>query len=290
MIQDVTEDQLGLPWELAAREAGEKEKRRYKKRANDLDGATWERFSISVWSDIRKSKEESALRHPALFPVQLADRLIQCYSRQEEQVVLDPFAGVGSTIVAAHRLRKTGIGIEPQFVEKARSRFDMVSGDTKSAVHCDDARNLHKYVSPSSADMVITSPPYWDILLEKRTADSKPVRHYGEELADLGKIRDYQGFLGELEKIFGLVFDVLKPGKFCCVIVMDLRKKDKFFFYHSDVARFTQKIGFTLDDVIIWDRRLEYSNMRPLGYPYRFRINKAHEYVLIFQKPATPQP
>jgi len=39
-----------------------------KKRLNELDGKTWEKYSISVW-DMVKSKEETKLRHSAMFPV-----------------------------------------------------------------------------------------------------------------------------------------------------------------------------------------------------------------------------
>jgi len=45
-----------------------------------------------------------------------------------------------------------------------------------------------------------------------------------------------------------------------------------------------QKIGYIYDDLIIWDRQADYNNMRPLGYPYKFRINKVHEYLMIFIK------
>jgi hypothetical protein len=45
-----------------------------------------------------------------------------------------------------------------------------------------------------------------------------------------------------------------------------------------------REVGFTLDDIIIWDRRREYNNLRPLGYPTVFRVNKVHEFILIFQK------
>ena len=65
---------------------------------------------------------------------------------------------------------------------------------------------------------------------------------------------------------------------------MDLRKKDKFFPFHFDTIQFMTDIGFTLDDIINWDRRQEYNNLRPLGYPYVFRINKIHEFILIFKK------
>lgn len=284
MVQQ-SETQIGLPWETTTKPAGVKAKP--KRRANELNGATWEKYSISIWSDIRKSPDEIALKHPAIFPAQLVSRLIQCFTTEEDKVILDPFAGIGSTVVAAHRLGKKGIGIEiePSFVEKGNRRLDTLLADSGSKIYNDDARNLLKYVLPETVDMVITSPPYWDILLEKRTADGKEIRHYGEAEADLGKIHDYKKFLEELKGIFKLVFQVLKAGKYCCVVVMDLRKKDQFYSYHSDIAKFMQEIGFLYDDIIIWDRRSEYSNMRPLGYPYRFRINKAHEYIIIFQKP-----
>ncbi len=71
------------------------------RRANELDGATWTKYSISVWSDIKKSSEEYGLRHPAIFPVALVQRLIQCFTSSQDQVVLDPFAGSGSILIGA---------------------------------------------------------------------------------------------------------------------------------------------------------------------------------------------
>jgi DNA modification methylase len=132
---------------------------------------------------------------------------------------------------------------------------------------------------------VITSPPYWDILLQRRTADYKERRHYGDAQGDLGKVPGYEDFLSALRQVFEQVAIALGPGKYCCVVVMDVRKKNRFYPLHADVAAMMQGLGFLFDDVIIWDRRHEYNNLRPLGYPYRFRINKVHEFILIFQKP-----
>lgn len=264
-----------------------------KRRANDLDGATWTRYSISIWSDIRKTKEEIDLGHPAIFPIALVSRLIQCFTKDDERMILDPFAGIGSTPIAAECLGKIGIGIEvsPEYVDKARNRphKQEMFGTNRTGerhIYLADANNLLSIVQPNSVDLVITSPPYWDILLQERTADYKQARHYGDSAADLGKIRDYQEFLAALKKIFGLVYQALKPDKYCCVIIMDLREKDRYYPYHSDIAIFMQDIGFVFDDIIIWDRRHEYNLMRPLGYPSKFRVNKAHEYILIFQKPS----
>ena len=91
------------------------------RRANDLDGATWTRYSISLWDDIRKSPEELSLKHPAMFPVQLVARLIQCFTTEADRVVLDPFVGTGATALAAEALGKTGIGfdVSPDYVSLA---------------------------------------------------------------------------------------------------------------------------------------------------------------------------
>ena len=66
---------------------------------------------------------------------------------------------------------------------------------------------------------------------------------------------------------------------------MDLRKGSRFYPFHSDLARKMEDIGFIFDDIIIWDRRLDYNNLRALGYPSVFRLNKVHEFLLIFKKP-----
>ncbi|MCC7355452.1 MAG: site-specific DNA-methyltransferase [Anaerolineae bacterium] len=264
-------------------------------RTNELDGKTWTRYSISIWSDIRKTQEEIALGHPAIFPVALVGRLIEVFTNRNDRIVLDPFAGIGSTVVAAQTLGKEGVGIElsPEFAEKARMRCQQKTlldiGKGSGTIHTADARDLLQYVAAGSVDLVVTSPPYWDILTEKRTADYKEIRNYGDIEADLGRINDYREFLAQLKAIFVQLYKAMRQGAYCCVIVMDIRKKNRFYPFHSDIADFMQEIGFIYDDIIIWDRRHEYNNMRPLGYPRVFRVNKAHEFILIFQKPKTPR-
>jgi hypothetical protein len=67
---------------------------------------------------------------------------------------------------------------------------------------------------------------------------------------------------------------------------MDLRKKNRFYPFHSDLASRLQAVGYEFDDLIIWNRQSEYNNLRPLGYPAVFRINKVHEFVVLMRKPA----
>jgi DNA modification methylase len=265
-------------------------------RANDLNGKDWTRYSISVWNDIRKTAEEAKLGHPAMFPGSLVERLLLCFSRDSQEVVLDPFCGSGATLVAAKKMGKLGIGFEVaseyhslaiQRLRQTQSRLFSSNDAPEGVVHLVDARHLGKYVAPSSVDICITSPPYWDILSRKRSADSKPIRDYAQGDGDLSKIDSYELFLDEMAVVFGKVRSVLKAGCYCMVVVMDIRKQDKFYPFHADLAsRLSREdVGFMFDDTIIWDRRHEYNNLRPLGYPTTFRINKIHEYILIFRKP-----
>lgn len=70
----------------------------------------------------------SSRTHPAPYPEELADRLIRMFSFVGD-TVLDPFLGTGTTLVAAARSGRNGIGfdIEPAYVEHARQRLNEVA-------------------------------------------------------------------------------------------------------------------------------------------------------------------
>lgn len=262
-----------------------------RQRANNLDGRTWTRYSISVWDDVFKSKAEKQLAHPAIFPLALVDRLLKIFTLPGD-LVLDPFMGSGSTLLGAFQTGRRGLGLEinNDYLEMFAKRRQEIekeqdeNGDIR--VIEDDARNIHLHIGPDSLDLCLTSPPYWNILKARRTADHRVVRNYGDHSQDLGGITDYDTFLHELQKVFSGVYSALKTGKYCVIVVMDIRKKNTFYPLHMDLIRQLLPLGFVLDDIIIWDRREEYHNLRPLGFPHVFRINKVHEFVLIMQKRA----
>ena len=78
-------------------------------------------LTLDLWS----IPPESARRvgHPAPFPVELPEQLIRLYTFADD-LVLDPFMGSGSTLVAAGRLgrRYVGYDLDPAYVEMARRR------------------------------------------------------------------------------------------------------------------------------------------------------------------------
>lgn len=261
---------------------------------NDLDGKEWLRHSISVWNII-KTPEERKLHHPAMFPLELCERLIKIFTKKGN-IVLDPFFGSGSTLISAKKSQRKAIGFEinKEYIELFKERIkqkDLFSFDIKSKqqekyfrIYHKNANLILEKLNENSIDLCLTSPPYWDILRMKRSADYKEIRPYSDDQDDLGNIEDYNTFLLKLKEIFKQVYKILKANKFCIIIQMDIRKKDKLYTFHVDTINFMRDIGFELDDIIIWDRKMEYNNLRPLGYPYVFRVNRIHEYILLFQK------
>lgn len=254
-----------------------------KKRANCLSGKEWLQNSFSIWRDLSKSKEEKAYKHPASYPVSLCEKLIRTFALDDCNVI-DPFNGIGSTTMACHNLNcfGTGIDLSTEFCNIASER---VQGDNSINIINGDSFEILRTLAESSFDLCVTSPPYWDILNMKRSADQKESINYSDNKEDLGNIVDYDAFIAKLASLFNEVKRVLKPGGYCIINVMDIRKKSNFYPLHSDLATAMQNIGYIYDDLIIWDRQNDYNNMRPLGYPYKFRINKVHEYLLIFIKP-----
>ena len=80
----------------------------------------------SVWTDIRGASTRGG--HPAPYPVELAERLIRMFSFAGD-VILDPFAGTGSTAVAAIATGRHSIGVEidPGYVKIARDNVRKAS-------------------------------------------------------------------------------------------------------------------------------------------------------------------
>ena len=94
--------------------------------------------TLDVWS----MPTESAKRvgHPAPFPVELPEQLIKLYTF-EDDLVLDPFMGSGSALVAAARLgrRYVGYDLDPAYVEIARSRVATALSEPEPASPADSA-------------------------------------------------------------------------------------------------------------------------------------------------------
>jgi DNA modification methylase len=236
-------------------------------------------------------------QHPATFSERDIEKLIELFTKQGERV-LDPFVGVGSTLIACRRTGRGGVGIElvPRWAEAARERLAAeqltlpVVASTCVEVLEGDARVVPAALDADSFHFVVTSPPYWSILRKKPSMKVKAERvskglgtHYSESAADLGNVADYQEFLEQLGVVFSECLRVLIPGRYMCVVVCDFRHGSEFVLYHADIARTVEAQGFSLQGVTVLVQ--DNKNLYPYGIPNAFVSNIHHQYILIFRKP-----
>ena len=197
------------------------------------------------------------------------------YSK-ENDLVLDQFAGGGTTLVEAKLLNRNIIGVDVNDVALERCRekidFEHEGADGKVELCKGDARNLD-FINDESIDLICTHPPYADII--QYSEDIK------EDLSYL-KVKD---FLEEMKKVAAESYRVLKKDKFYAVLMGDTRQKGHMIPMSFDVMKIFQDTGFRLKELIIKEQH----NCRATGYwktnsvKYNFLLI-GHEYLFVFKK------
>ncbi len=262
---------------------------------NDLTNKEWLQLTKSFWVSKAPPRDELKLQHPATFSEYDVERLIRLFTKSG-QTVLDPFVGVGSTLIACLRTGRRGIGIElmPRWCELAKQRLAAESDNGANLqdniqILQGDARHIIAEIEPESSDFIVTSPPYWCILEKngQKVAAERASRNlptnYGKETPNLGNIEDYDLFLARLGEIFAECTRVLRPKRYMAVIASDFRHGAQYYLYHADLAKEIQQHGTVLKGVIVLLQ--DSKNLYAYGIPYAFVPNIHHQQILIFQKP-----
>ena len=142
------------------------------------------------------------------FTESLATRVIEELTEPGD-LVLDPFAGFGTSLVVAERLGRRTLGVEliPERVVHVATRLA-----DPARILQGDALRLHELVD-EPVDLVLTSPPY-------RTRNEHPEDPLAAYERDGG---DYASYLADLGTVFGQVAGLLRPGGHLAVNVANLR-------------------------------------------------------------------
>ena len=260
-----------------------------------LDAKSWVKAQVGVW---RVAYEKDDIRdktvHPASFPIQLAKRVIELFTHEGE-LVLDPFCGIGTTLLAAKQLNRNALGIDlnPNYIEVANQRMNQYLNlsPSKQIAVCDDAINIDKYIDGQKVKLIWTSPPYMTLLNKARKNKSRKNRknyqyHQIEQYSglpnDLGNQED-EIYYSSIRSIFEKVKSVLRPDGHCVINVGDFYRDNKLVLLHEGVIRTMTSIGYKLENVIIWDKTNLVNGTGIFGYPKRYMtMYVTYEYLLHF--------
>ena len=193
----------------------------------------------------------------------------------EGNLILDQFAGGGTTLVEAKLLNRNiiGVDINNNALERCKEKCDFeYENSGKVYFYEADARNLN-FISDKSIDFICTHPPYANII------------KYSEDIEnDLSHLK-VKDFLIEMEKVASESYRVLKKDKFCGVLMGDTRQKGHIIPMSFEVMKIFEKVGFKTKEIIIKEQH----NCKATGFwktnsvKYNFLLI-AHEYLFVFKK------
>jgi DNA modification methylase len=286
---------------------------------NELPGEEWLYFTKSLMTTAYPSELGHAARkaHGANKPPRLMARLIEFFSRTGE-LVLDPFAGVGGTLlgaaVARGPRRALGIELEPRWatvfesvVRDLASERDGLGPELADLGPADpggprgfdpagldlrvgDALAILPTLDDDSVDLVATDPPYnlqlpmtmaGGVLAETHANRRTDYAMVTDSKLDLANAADYPAYLDRMGEVFAELRRVLRPGRYAVVIIRDAYQDGRYLFTGSDLAARAATVGLVPKGDLIWYQAG--TRLRPYGYPHAFVPNIVHQHILVLR-------
>ncbi|MEM1550183.1 MAG: DNA methyltransferase [Candidatus Methanomethylicia archaeon] len=180
---------------------------------------------------------------------QIARNLILRYSRLGE-LVLDQMCGGGTTLVECKLLGRNAIGIDINYdaviltIDRLNFSYRPLDPDYKEPdikVYHGDARNLN-LIEDESIDLIATHPPYANII---------PYSKNKKIEGDLSQVYSLEEYLEGIHEIAMESFRVLKPGRYCCILIGDTRKHRHYVPIAFRVMQQFLDVGFILKEDVI---------------------------------------
>lgn len=265
-----------------------------KNKLNDLAGNEWVYFTKSIVQTSYPSELGHDLRkeHYANKPPALMREIIEFFTKRG-QTVLDPFAGVGGTLLGASLCGRKSIGIELE--QQWLNIYEQVCHQEGLEVQetiCGDCLEVMPRLAQDGTlfDAIITDPPY-SPALEKTMCDGKygwsnrdsNFDSFSSSEQDLRNSATFEDFYDQMEEVGKWFYELLKPEKYAVVMIRDSYQDSKYIPASFHVAERLKKAGLRFKGVKIWYQTG--APVRPYGYPYAYVPNIVHHNILIFRKP-----
>ncbi|MEW6739311.1 MAG: DNA methyltransferase [Nitrospirota bacterium] len=260
----------------------------------------WIKSQLGVWQFTYEKRDiRDRQLHPATFPISLARKVIELFSHRGE-LVLDPFVGSGTTLLAAQDCGRNAIGfdLKKEYVDLCSQRLKQNSlfGNTKQIAIQDDAFNIPAYLEEETVKLIFTSPPYANLLNRARKNKSRrgderkngqylKVEQYSQDPRDLGTM-SLEKYTKEMGDIYERLLPFLKPKGHCVINVPDMWWENKRITIHIALVEELRKRGYELRNIIIWDRTNIVNRIGIFGWPSNYiTMGTTFEYLLDFWRP-----
>ena len=265
---------------------------------NCLTAKEWLKNQLGVWRfnyEARDIRDKTV--HPATFPISLALRVIEQFTHQGE-LVLDPFVGSGTALLAAQDANRNAVGFDLscEYVKLSRERISqqsLIHPSVQLAVQ-DDAQNIPYYLSEESVSLIVTSPPYANLLNRKRKNKSRrdrdngqlgKIEQYSQDPRDLGTM-DLDTYTENMGDIFESLLPLLRRKAHCVINVPDMWWKNERITIHVALIEELRRRGYELRNTIIWDRTNIVNRIGIFGWPSNYiTMGTTFEYLLDFWRP-----
>jgi len=267
---------------------------------NCLTPKEWVKGQVAIWEffyEKRDVRDKSI--HPAVFPIALPKKCIELFTHRGE-LVIDPFVGIGTTLLAARDLDRNAVGFDLNcnYIEYAKKRLSQqaIVGESKQIAICDDAHNIPEYLEEETVALSVTSPPYSNMLNRKRLNKSmrgdlrknnhyKEIQQYSNDPRDLGTMgpKKYAKTMGEIYKG---ILPLMKNKAHTVINVNDLWWENKRILIQNYIIDELEKVGYEFRNMIIWDKRKLVNRVGIFGWPSNYiTLGTTFEYILDFWKP-----
>jgi len=265
---------------------------------NCMTAKEWLKCQLGVWQcyyEARDIRDKNV--HPATFPISLSSKVITLFTHEGE-LVLDPFVGSGTTLVAARDIKRNAVGfdLKSEYIELCNERLQQMSlfENAKQLAILDDAKNIPNYLKPETVSLIWTSPPYSNLLNRERKNKSRRKRDNGQ----LGKIEQYsqdprdlgtmnlEAYTKNMGDIFESLLPLLRPKAHCVINVPDMWWENQRITIHVSLIEELRERGYELRNIIIWDRTNLVNQIGIFGWPSNYiTMGVTFEYLLDFWKP-----
>lgn len=264
-----------------------------KNKLNDLTGKEWLFFTKTVLRTSYPHEYGHKLRkkHFANKPPQLMKHLIEFFTKSG-QSVLDPFAGVGGTLLGASLCNRkaTGIEVNQEWIDVYSEVCDEEKIEKQQMMYGDCLQVMSELKDKEiKFDAVITDPPY-SPALKKTICDEKygwanrksNFNSFSNGDKDFRNCQSFEEYYEAIKKAGALIYDILKDDKYLVMMIRDSYQNGEYIPASFYVAEKLKEVGFVFKGIKIW-----YSTgapIRPYGYPYAYVPNMVHHNILVFQK------